>query len=88
MELVDEQHIVRLLVGQQRGQVTGLLDHRAGGDPQGHAQLVGADVAEGSLAQAGRPEDQHVVQRVATTLGRLDVDFHLLAHRHLAEVVG
>ncbi len=45
-------------------------------------------MTEGGLAQAGRPEDQHVVERVATPLGRLDVDFHLLAHRYLAEVVG
>ncbi|MNT08824.1 hypothetical protein D3C72_1435780 [compost metagenome] len=88
MDLVDEQHIVRLQVGQQRGQVAGLFDHRAGGHAQGHAQFVGDDMAEGGLAQAGRAEDQHVVQRIATTLGGLDVDLHLLAHRHLAEVVG
>jgi hypothetical protein len=69
-------------------EVAGLLDHRAGGHPQGHAQLVGDDVAEGGLAQAGRPEDQHVVERVAARLGRLDVDLQLLAHRRLAEVVG
>jgi len=88
VDLVHEQHVVRLEVGQQRCEVAGLLDHRAGGHPQGHAQLVGDDVAEGGLAEAGRPEDQHVVERVAAGLGRFDVDLQLLAHRGLAEVVG
>ena len=44
VDLVDEQHVVRLQVGQQRGQVAGLLDHRAGGLAQVDAQLVGDDV--------------------------------------------
>ena len=87
VDLVDEQHVVRLQVGEQRGQVAGLLDHRAGGLAQVDAQLVGDDVAERGLAQAGRTEDQHVVERLAALLGRLDVDLHLLAHRRLAEVL-
>ena len=65
MDLVDEQHVVRLQVGQQRGQVAGALDHRAGGLAQVDAQLVGDDVRERGLAQARRAEDQHVVERLA-----------------------
>ena len=42
--------------------------------------------AERGLAEPRRAEDQHVVQRLAAALGRLDVDLHLLAHRLLAEV--
>src|SRR5690606_21991073 len=88
VDLVDEQHVVRLQVGQQRGQVAGLLDHRAGGDAQAHPQLVGDHVAEGGLAQARRAEDQDVVERLAAVFRGLDVQAHLLAHRLLAEVFG
>jgi hypothetical protein len=28
MDLIDEQHIARLQVGQERGQVAGALEHR------------------------------------------------------------
>lgn len=87
MDLVDEQHIVRLQVGQQRRQVAGFLDHRARGHAQVHAQLVGDHMAQRCLAEAGRPEDQHVVQRLAAPLRRLDVDVQLFAHRLLAEIL-
>src|SRR5690606_40092515 len=40
------------------------------------------------LAQAGRAEDEHVVQRLAPAPGCLDIDGQLLAHRCLAQVVG
>ncbi|MNV35862.1 hypothetical protein D3C71_1273230 [compost metagenome] len=65
MDFVDEQHVVRLQVGQQRRQITGLFDHRAGGHPQAYPQLVGDDMTECGLAQARRAEDQDVVQRFA-----------------------
>ena len=86
MDLVDEQHVVLVQVGQQCGQVAGLLDHRSRRLAQVDAQFVGDHVAERGLAQAGRAEDQHVVERFAALLRRLDVDRHLLAHRRLAEV--
>jgi hypothetical protein len=38
MDLVDEQHVVRLQVGQQRREVAGLFDHRAGGLAQADAR--------------------------------------------------
>ena len=87
VDLVDEQHVVRLQIGEQRGEVAGLLDHRPRGDAQIDAEFVGDDMAERGLAQARRPEDQHMVQRFAATLGRFDVDRHLLAHRLLAEIL-
>src|SRR5690606_21720455 len=50
-------------------------------------QLVGDDVAQRGLAQAGWAEDQDVVQGLAAVSGGLDVQAHLLAHRLLAEVL-
>jgi hypothetical protein len=56
MDLVDEQHVVRLEVGQQRGQVAGALEHRPGGLAQVDAQLVGDDVASVVLPRPGGPK--------------------------------
>ena len=88
VDLVDEQHVVRLEVGQHRGQVAGPLEHRTRGLAQVDAQLVGDDVRQRGLAQAGRAEDQHVVERLAALARGRDEDLHLLAHRRLADVLG
>ena len=88
MDLVDEQHVVRLQVGQQRREVAGALDHRPGGLAQVHAELVRDDVRERGLAEARRAEDQHVVERLAPVARRLDEDLHLRLDRRLADVVG
>jgi hypothetical protein len=87
VDLVDEQHVVRLQVGQQRRQVAGTLDHRAGGLPQIHAELVRDDVRKRGLAQAGRAEDEYVVQRFAAIARSLDEDLHLRLDRGLADVI-
>ena len=65
MDLVDEQHVARLQVGQQRREIARPLEHRARGLTQVHAQLGGDDVGERGLAEARRAEDQHVVERFA-----------------------
>jgi hypothetical protein len=70
VDLVDEQHVVRFEVGQQRGQVAGALQHRAGGLAQIDAHLGGDDVRQGGLAQARRAEQQHVVERLAALARR------------------
>jgi hypothetical protein len=87
MDLVDKQDVMRLQVGQQRGQVAGALKHRARGLAQVDAKLVGDHVRERGLAQARRSEDQHMVHRLAALPRRFDGDPQLLAHRLLAEVL-
>ena len=88
MDLVDEQHVARLEVGEQRGKVAGALQHRTGGLAQVHAHLPRDDVRERGLAQARRAEQQHVVERLAAAARRLDEDFQLLADLHLPDVLG
>jgi hypothetical protein len=44
VDLVDEEDIPRLQVGEQGGQVAGLLQHRARGLAQADGHLVGDDV--------------------------------------------
>ena len=86
MDLVDEEHVVALQVGQQRRQVFGLFEHRAGSLAQVDAQLGRDDVTQRGLAQAGRAEKQDVVKRLIAHARRADKNFKLLAHFRLADV--
>ena len=88
MDLVDEQHVVALEVGQHRREVARALEHRAGGLAQVHTHLRGDDVRERGLAQTRRTEQQHVVERLAALAGRTDEDVELLACLGLADVLG
>ena len=54
VDLVDEQDVPRLQVGQNGGEVAGALDHRAGGGAEADAQLAGDDLGQRGLAEAGR----------------------------------
>ena len=87
MNLVDEEHIVALQIGEQCRQVLGLFEHRAAGLTEIHAQLGGNDVGECGLAQTRRPEQQNMVERLLAFLGSANEDFQLLAHLGLADVL-
>src|SRR6185503_12341353 len=88
MYLVDEQHVVRLEVREQRSQVAGPLEHRSRGLPQIDAELVRDDVRERRLAQARRPEQQRVIERLAALPRGRDEDVELRFHAWLADVLG
>ena len=70
VDLVDEEDVVRLEVGEDRGEIAGALEHRPRGLAQVDAHLARDDVRERGLAQAGRPEEQHVVERLACGCAR------------------
>ncbi len=55
MDLVDEEDIALLQIGQQSGQVARLLDGRAAGDPDLDPHLIGDDPGQGGLAQTRGP---------------------------------
>ena len=80
VDLVDEEHVVRLQRGQYARQIAGLVQHGAGRDLEAHAQLVGDDVAQGGLPQPRRAVQQRVVERLAPVLGRLHEHFQVLHH--------
>jgi hypothetical protein len=77
-----------LEVGEDRGEVLGLLEHRPRGLAQVDAELVGDDVRERRLAEARRAEQEHVVHRLAAPLRRADEDPELLARFRLTDVLG
>ena len=65
VDLVDEQDVVRLQIGQQRREIAGALDHRPRGGAEADPELARDDLRQGRLAEPGRPEEQHVVERLA-----------------------
>ncbi len=85
MDLVDEQDVAVLEVGQQRGEVARLGDHRAGRGAEADAHLAGEDPGERRLPEPRRAVEQHVVERLAAALRGIDEDAQILARRLLAD---
>ncbi len=52
VDLVDEQHVARLQVGEDRGEVAGALDHRPGGGAEADAEFARDDLRQRGLAEA------------------------------------
>ena len=88
MDFVDEQDIPGLEVCQDCGEVAGPLDHRAGGGAEADAEFAGDDLRQRGLAEAGRPVQQHVVQRLAAGAGGLDEHGEVFAAGLLADEFG
>ena len=85
MDLVDEQHVARLQVGQERGKIAGALDHRAGGGAKPHPHLARRDLRERRFAETGGSEKQHVVERLAPAARRLDKNPQIVAQPGLPD---
>ncbi|OIQ63757.1 hypothetical protein GALL_547000 [mine drainage metagenome] len=85
MDLVDEQHIARLEVGQDRRQIARLGQHRARGHAEAHPQLARHDLRQRGFAQARRAVEQRVIHRLATHLGALDKHLEVRARLGLPD---
>ena len=88
MNLVDEEHIARFEIGQDRGQIAGTLDGRTGGDAHVDLHLVRHDVRQAGLAQSRRAVEQDVIQRLAALPGRLNQDAEIFLQALLAGKFG
>ena len=87
VDLVHEEDVALLEVGEDRREVAGTLDGRAGGGVHLRAHLVGDDARERGLAQARGAREDHVVERLAAVARRLDEHAEVLAHTLLAYVL-
>ena len=85
VDFVDEQHVARLQIGQQRREVARLGDHRAGGSAEIDTQLARNDLRQRGLAQARRADEQHMVERLVARPRRLDEDLQIGARLLLAD---
>src|ERR1700722_2963358 len=52
------------------------------------AKLTRHDLRQGRLAETGRPDEQHVIERLAARFGGLDEDAEILARRFLTGEIG
>src|SRR6185312_9375154 len=66
----------------------GALDHRPGCGAEPDAQFARDDLRQGGLAEAGRPVQQDVVQRLIACAGGGDEDGEVFARRLLPGEVG
>ena len=87
VDLVDEQDVVGLELGQDRHHVAGTLDGRTRRRLDTHAHFCGHDVGEGGLAQPGRAMEQNVVERLAPLLCGLDGDLKVALDDVLTDIV-
>ena len=87
VDLVDEQHVAFFEIGEQRGEIAGLGDDRAGGRAEIDAELARHDLRQRRLAEPRRADEQHMVERLAAPLGGLDEDLEIGAHRRLADEI-
>ena len=85
VDLVDEQDVALLEVGEQRREVAGLGDHRAGGGAEVDAELARDDLRQRGLAEARRADEQHVVERLAARARGLDEHLEVGARLRLAD---
>src|SRR5690606_36949229 len=87
-DLVDEKDVALLEIGEEGGEVAGLGDHRAGGGAEIDAELARDDLRERRLAEAGRADEEDMVERLGAVPCGLDEDGKIGARLRLAEEIG
>ena len=86
VDLVDKKHVALFEVGQDRGQVAGFFDDRAGGGFERRTHLVSDDVRKRGLADARRAGQQDVVESLTAFERRLHKDAQVLLDLGLADI--
>ena len=88
MNLVDEEHVALLEVGEECREVAGLRDHRPRRGAEIHAEFARHDLRQGRLAQTGRADEEHVIERLVARPRRFDEYCEVLARLLLADKLG
>ena len=87
VDLVDEEDVALVETGQDRGHVALALERGPGDRAQSDAELFASDVGEARLAQAGRADQEQVVERLVAGAGGLEGDRELLLDAVLADEI-
>ena len=87
MDLVYKQDVVLIEVRQQRCQIPGLFNGRAGGDADIDAHFLGNDAGQRGFSQARRAVEQHVIQRFRAAAGGFNEDRQVLLGLLLPDVL-
>lgn len=84
MDFIDEEDVALFEIGQECREIARLGNHRSGGGLEVDAELLCHDLGQRGLAETGRPHEQHMVECLATVLGRLDKHLEIGARLRLA----
>ena len=85
MDLVDEEDVAQLESGQDRRHVALPLERGAGDRADADAELLADDLRQRRLAEAGRADEQNVVERLTARLRGREGDRELLLDALLAD---
>ena len=89
VDLVEEEDLFALFeVGEDGGEVALDGEGGAGGLLEADAELVGDDGGEGGFAEAGRAEEEDVIEGFAARFGGFEGDGELLLGLALADELG
>jgi hypothetical protein len=78
VDFVDEEHVAAPQRGEQAHEIARTLEHRAARGADVHPHLAREEVRERRLAEAGRTEEEDVVEWLATLPGSVDGDLEVL----------
>ena len=87
MDLVDEQHVARLEIGQDGGHVAASHQCRPRGDPKAGPHLARYNPSQSGLSEARGTCEQHMVHRLLATPGRFEDYLELVPQELLADEV-
>ena len=86
VDLVNEEHVTGVEVGQKSRQISLLLDGGTRGHPQIHPHLGGDDPRQGGLTQAGRAVKENVVKRITALFCGFDIHLKVFLYFFLTYV--
>ena len=85
MDLVDEQDVAILEIGEECSKVARLGDHRPRGGAEADAHLAREDASDRRFAETRWAVEQHMIERLAAALRRVDEHAQILARALLAD---
>ena len=88
VDLVDEEHVLRLEVRQDAREVARPRDHRSGGETQPGRHLAGHDVRQRRFPEPRRTGEEDVIERLAATARGRQEHREVFADLVLADVLG
>jgi hypothetical protein len=87
VDLVDEEHVARLQVGEQRGEIAGALNDRPGRQAVADAHLARDDLGQSRLAETGRTREENMVEGFAARACGRNKDPQILADLALPDEI-
>src|SRR5262249_26505932 len=87
VNLVDEQDVALLEIGEQRCEIAGLGNDGARGGTEVHAEFARHDLGERGLAEARRADEQDVTECLADHPRGLDEHARIAARLRLADEI-